>query len=599
MTAFDTSRETKQTHHWKTLKGLSHHLWPQGRTDLKVRVVLSVLSLFLGKAINTYTPFLYKYSIDALSVEKALLAVPFAFILAYAVTRIVSQVFGELRDFIFAKVSQHAQRSIGLKTFEHLHNLSLAFHLERQTGGLSRVIERGTRGIQTVLSFMLFNILPTIIEIFLVVGILLYRFPPSFGIVTGVTIFIYIFFTLSITNWRVKHRQTMNQKDSEANSKAIDSLLNFETVKYFTNEAHERSRFDVALSGYEKAAVQSQSSLSLLNVGQGIVISVGLFIVMYLAAQGVVRGDLTVGDFVLLNTFLMQLYLPLNFLGFVYRETKQSLVDMDKMFELLNVHPDVQDQAGAKDLALHEGIVEFRDVWFSYRPDREILKGISFKVPAGKSLAIVGSSGAGKSTISRLLFRFYDVQKGQILIDGQDIRSVSQKSVRASIGIVPQDTVLFNDTIEYNILYGRPAASSQDLASAAKMARIHDFVQRLTDGYKTRVGERGLKLSGGEKQRVAIARTILKDPKILIFDEATSALDTKTEKEIQESLGAVAKDRTTLVIAHRLSTVVNCDEIVVLKEGEVVERGTHQALLQRNGEYTQMWMKQQESRIQV
>ncbi len=593
--SFDATLEKAESNHWSTLKSFLPYLWPEGRADLKLRVLISMLSLLLAKAINTYIPFLYKHAIDALSVERAVIAVPFVFILVYAIARVGAQGFGELRDFLFAKVTQHAQRAIGLKTFQHLHHLSMAFHLERQTGGLTRVIERGTRGIQTVLSFMLFNILPTIIEIALVTIILLYQFHFAFGVITACTILIYIYYTLSITNWRVKHRVAMNQKDSEANTKAIDSLLNFETVKYFTNEAHEHARFDQALAGYETAAVQSQTSLSLLNVGQGIIISTGLFAVMYLAADGVASGQMTVGDFVLLNTFLIQLYLPLNLLGFVYRETKQSLVDMDKMFELLKVNPDVQDLANAKDILLPAGEVEFKNVEFSYRPDRTILKDVSFKVPAGKSVAIVGSSGAGKSTISRLLFRFYDVQKGQILIDGQDIRSVTQKSLRGAIGVVPQDTVLFNDTIGYNIFYGRPNASESEMIEAARMARIDAFVQKLPEGYKTKVGERGLKLSGGEKQRVAIARTILKHPKILIFDEATSALDTRTEKEIQESLRAVSKNRTTLVIAHRLSTVVDCDEIIVLKEGEVVERGRHHELLRMNGEYAQMWLKQQEA----
>lgn len=595
MSSFDALTEKPQTDHWKTAKALLPYLWPQNRMDLRVRVVLAMVALLSAKLINTYVPFIYKYIIDALSVEKALVVVPVMLIFGYAVARVLNQLFGELRDYIFAKVAQYAQRTVGLKTFEHLHGLSLAFHLERQTGGLTRVIERGTRGIQTVLSFMLFNILPTLVEIALVVGILLATFPPMFGIVTGLTILIYIYYTLAITNWRVKHRQTMNQKDSEANSKAIDSLLNFETVKYFTNEEHEQKRFDSALAGYETAAVQSQSSLSLLNVGQGFIISGGLCIVMLLASQGVARGEQTVGDFVLLNTFLIQLYLPLNFLGFVYRETKQSLVDMDKMFELLAVSADVRDEPGALDLQIQQGEVEFRNVRFSYRPDREILKNVSFKVPAGKSVAIVGSSGAGKSTISRLLFRFYDAQAGAILIDGQDIRHVRQKSVRAAIGIVPQDTVLFNDTIEYNIQYGRPGAPFEQMIEAAKVARIDAFVQKLPEGYATRVGERGLKLSGGEKQRVAIARTVLKEPRILIFDEATSALDTRTEKEIQVSLKAVSKNRTTLVIAHRLSTVVDCDEILVLRDGEVVERGRHQELLKLGGDYAQMWAKQQEA----
>ncbi len=571
------------------------YLWPAQRTDLKLRVVLSMLALVLSKGINTYVPFLYKYCIDALSTEKALLAVPVFFLVAYALARVSAQVFGELRDTLFAKVTQNAQRVIALKTFQHLHRLSLAFHLERQTGGLSRVIERGTRGIQTVLSFMLFSILPIIAEIFLVTGILLYNFHFTFGLVTALTIIVYITFTLLITNWRVQYRQLANQKDSEANTKAIDSLLNFETVKYFTNESHEHKRFDEALAGYEKATLQSQTSLSLLNTGQGAIISVGLLTVMYLASKGVVQGTMTIGDFVLLNTFLIQLYLPLNFLGFVYRETKQSLVDMEKMFELLRVNADVEDKPGARDLEIQKGEVEFKDVSFYYQSDRAILKNLSFKVPAGNSLAIVGSSGAGKSTISRLLFRFYDVQSGAILLDGQDIRDVTQKSVRAAIGVVPQDTVLFNDSIRYNILYGRPAATDAEMEEAANMARIDSFVKKLPEGYKTTVGERGLKLSGGEKQRVAIARTILKNPKILIFDEATSALDTRTEKEIQVSLKTISKNRTTLVIAHRLSTVVDCDEIIVLKDGEVVERGRHHELLAKNGEYAQMWIKQQEA----
>jgi ABC-type transport system involved in Fe-S cluster assembly fused permease/ATPase subunit len=589
--------KSKSPQHGQTLKDLAPYLWPKGRRDLRLRVVASMCALIAAKGLNTYIPFLYKHAIDALSVRDAIILVPTFFIFTYAIARVGAQFFGEFRDLIFAKVTQHAQRTIGLKTFQHLHALSMGFHLERQTGGLSRVIERGTRGIQTVLSFMLFNIMPTIVEIILVIGILIYQFHYSFGLVTAVTISCYIAFTLSITNWRLKHRQTMNQKDSEANSKAIDSLLNFETVKYFANEAHEHQRFDDALAGYETAAVQSQTSLSILNIGQGVIISTGLCCVMLLASRGVAAGAMTIGDFVLLNTFLIQLYLPLNLLGFVYRETKQSLVDMEKMFELLSVRADVQDLPNAPELDIARGALEFRDVWFSYNPDRQILKGISFKVLAGKSVAIVGSSGAGKSTISRLLFRFYDVQQEQILIDGQDIRTVTQSSVRGAIGVVPQDTVLFNDTIGYNIFYGRIHSSNEEMVTAAKIAQIDQFVQKLPEKYETKVGERGLKLSGGEKQRVAIARTVLKAPKILLFDEATSALDTKTEKEIQESLKTVSKGRTTLVIAHRLSTVVDCDEILVLKEGEIIERGNHYALIAMNGEYAQMWTKQQEAQV--
>ena len=588
---------TSPSNHLATLKSLAPYLWPPNRPDLKARVVLSMLALFLAKAINTYIPFLYKHAIDALSVQTAVIAVPVFFIAAYAVARVGTQLFGELRDFIFAKVTQHAQRTIGLKTFQHLHALSMGFHLERQTGGLSRVIERGTRGIQTVLSFMLFNILPTIVEICLVIAILLHQFTPAFGFVTGATIFCYVFYTLSVTNWRVKHRQTMNQKDADANSKAVDSLLNFETVKYFGNEAHEHARFDEALAGYETAAVKSQTSLSLLNVGQGLIISTGLCIVMLLAARGVAAHEMTIGDFVLLNTFLIQLYLPLNLLGFVYRETKQSLVDMDKMFELLAVHADVRDKPGAEDLALSHGEIEFANVSFAYHANRSILKDISFKVPAGRSVAIVGASGAGKSTISRLIYRFYDVTEGSIKIDGQDLRDVTQSSVRRAIGVVPQDTVLFNDTIGYNIRYGRTSATEAEMIAAAKVAQIDAFVQRLPERYATRVGERGLKLSGGEKQRVAIARTVLKNPAILVFDEATSALDTRTEKEIQVSLRVVSQNRTTLVIAHRLSTVVDCDEILVLRDGEIIERGKHQSLIALKGEYAQMWAKQQEAQI--
>lgn len=575
------------------MKTLLPYLWPRARTDLKVRVVLSMLALIIGKGFNTYVPFFYKQTIDALAPDVAVLMVPFFLILAYCVARVAAQGFGELRDFIFVKVAQHAQRAVGLQTFAHLHGLSLAFHLDRQTGGVSRVIERGTRGIQTLLTFMLFNIMPTIIEIGLVLGILIYLFPISFALVTGVTIFFYIGFTLMVSNWRVGHRQEMNQKDAEANTKAIDSLLNFETVKYFTNEEHEEKRFDRALEGYERAAIKSQSSLSMLNIGQGIIISTGLFLVMYFAAQGVVQKSMTIGDFVMLNTFLMQLYLPLNFLGFVYRETKQSLIDMEKMFELLRIEADVKDKPGAPDLHLQHGELEFRNVSFYYKPERYILKNISFRVPANKSIAIVGASGGGKSTLARLLYRFYDVSDGEILIDGQDIRSVKQKSLRAVIGIVPQDTVLFNDTIEYNIMYGCPTASREQMLTAAKMARIDEFVQKLPDGYSSRVGERGLKLSGGEKQRVAIARTILKQPSVLIFDEATSALDTHTEKDIQVALKNVSKNRTSLVIAHRLSTVVDCDEILVLKDGEIVERGRHDDLLAAGHEYARMWAKQQ------
>jgi ATP-binding cassette, subfamily B, heavy metal transporter len=542
-----------------------------------------------------YVPFLLKRAVDALSVEQTLIALPLALILAYGAARFLQQAFGELRDFLFVRVSQNAQRHIALNTFQHLHALSLRFHLERQTGGLSRVIERGVRGIQFVLSFMLFNIIPTILEIIMVTAILVINFDWPFAMITFFTIVGYITFTLIVTDWRLKYRMTMNKKDSEANTKAIDSLLNYETVKYFGNEEHEYGRYDHALAGYMDAAVKGQSSLSMLNLGQALIISIGLLGVMWLAARGVIDKSLTVGDFVMVNTFLIQLYLPLNFLGFVYRETKQSLVDMDKMFELLDVNAEIKDEPGAQELKVKNAEIEFRNVTFGYEKDRVILKNVSFKVPAGQTVAIVGPSGAGKSTVSRLIFRFYDTTAGSILIDGQEIKSVSQKSLRAAIGIVPQDTVLFNDSIAYNIHYGRVSSTHDEVIKAAQLARIHDFVMSLPQKYETTVGERGLKLSGGEKQRVAIARAILKQPRILLFDEATSALDSKTEKEIQVSLNEVSQNRTTLVIAHRLSTIVNADEIIVLTAGEIVERGSHHELLNLKGEYASMWEKQQQA----
>lgn len=596
---FDAVREAdlSEAKDGRTLKELVRYLWPKDRADLRARVVFAMLCLAAAKAVNVWVPYLLKLTIDRLSVN----ATPNAFwpvmglVVAYCLARVMTQGFGELRDFLFARVSQHTQRTVGLKTFKHLHQLSLAFHLDRQTGGLSRVIERGTRGIQTVLSFMLFNILPTILEVFLVAGILWVAFGWAFAVVTFGTIVSYIAFTLTLTNWRLKFRKTMLERDSEANTKAIDSLINFETVKYFGNESHEYARYDRSLAGYEHAAVRSQTSLSLLNIGQGLIIGIGLFGVLALSAHGVTHGSMSIGDFVLVNTYLIQLYLPLNFLGFVYREIKQSLVDMEKMFELLRVESDVKDLPGATDLKVESGEVVFDRVSFSYGPDRKILKDVSFRVPPGKTVAIVGPSGAGKSTISRLLFRFYDVSNGSIRIDGQPISGVSQDSLRQAIGIVPQDTVLFNDTIGYNILYGRPKASDDEMKTAARLASIDPFIARLPQGYSTPVGERGLKLSGGEKQRVAIARTILKGPRILLFDEATSALDSRTEREIQASLREVSRERTTLVIAHRLSTVVDADEILVLREGEIVERGRHEALIAARGEYAQMWARQSEA----
>jgi ATP-binding cassette subfamily B protein len=587
-----------------TLGTLAPYLWPAGEWGLRARVVLAVLCLVVAKAANVYVPILYKRAVDALgggaangatSVAATITAVPLALILAYGSARVLSLVFSELRDAVFAKVAQRAIRTLGLEVFRHLHALSLRFHLARQTGGLTRSIERGTKGIETLLQYMLFNILPTLFEIGLVCVILWRLFDWRFAAATFATVALYIAYTLMITEWRTKYRRQMNEVDSEANTKAIDSLLNYETVKYFGNEEHEAQRFDGALKRYEHAAVKSQVSLSILNIGQAAIISVGLTIVMYMAGVGIVAHTMTLGDFVLVNTYLVQLYQPLNFFGFVYREIKQSLIDMERMFELMSVGREIADAPGAPALTVDGATLEFRNVRFGYDPRREILRGVSFTVPAGHTVAVVGPSGAGKSTISRLLFRFYDVDHGQILIDGQDIRAVTQKSLRAALGIVPQDTVLFNDTITYNIAYGRPGASTAEIEQAARMAHIHDFILAMPDGYRTMVGERGLKLSGGEKQRVAIARSILKRPAIMLFDEATSALDTNTEREIQTNLKEVSRGRTTLVIAHRLSTIIDADEIIVLEAGLIAERGRHFDLIAAGGRYAEMWRKQQEA----
>ena len=580
----------------ETIRALLPYLWPAGATEMRVRVVIALGLLVLAKGTNVVVPIFYKYAVDALSAETgAVLAVPVGLLVAYGLTRVMAQAFGEVRDAVFAKVAQRSIRLAGLSAFRHLHRLSLRFHLDRKTGGVSRAIERGTKGIEFVLAFMVFNILPTLLEILLVCGVLWALYTVWFALVTLVTIGGYIAWTLCVTEWRTKFRRTMNENDSEASTKAIDSLLNFETVKYFGNEDHEARRFDVALKGYEQAAVKSRTSLTLLNIGQGAIIAAGLTAVMIMAGSGVASGAMTIGDFVLVNAYLIQLYLPLNFLGFVYREIKRSLTDMEAMFALLGEAPEIGDAADAGPVRITGGRVEFEDVSFSYDPRRPVLKGVSFAVPAGKTLAIVGPSGSGKSTISRILFRFYDVDAGRVLIDGQDIRQVTQQSLRAAIGMVPQDTVLFNDTIYYNIAYGNPAASPAEVEEAARLARVHDFVMGLPDGYQTAVGERGLKLSGGEKQRVAIARTILKGPSILLFDEATSALDSRTEREIQDSLNAVSADRTTLIIAHRLSTVVDADEIVVLDEGRIVERGGHAQLLAARGGYADMWARQRQA----
>ena len=560
----------------------------------RARVSVAMLFLVAAKGATVLLPVVYGRAVDALAPKGAgaALAVPVALILGYGLLRVASSGFAELRDAVFAAVQQRATRRVALRTFRHLHALSLRYHLDRQTGGLARVIDRGTLGIQSVLRLAVFNVVPTVFEIAMVTAILWALFDWRFALLTFIAVGLYLAFTLLFTNARVRIRRRMNESDNEARAKSVDSLLNYETVKYFGNEAHEAARFDRALASYEKAAVRSQVSLNMLNLGQAGIIAVGLSGIMLLAARGVASGHMTVGNFVVVNTYLMQLYQPLNFLGFVYREIKQGLVDMEHMFDLLGVPAEVADRPGAPALAAPAGEVRFEAVRFGYRSDREILKGVDFTVPAGRKLAIVGPTGAGKSTISRLLFRFYDPTGGRILVDGQDIRAVTQASLRAAIGVVPQDTVLFNDTIRYNIAYGRPGASQAEIEHAARLAQVHDFVLDLPDGYETMVGERGLKLSGGEKQRVAIARTILKDPRILILDEATSALDTRTEQEIGTALAAAAAHRTTLVIAHRLSTVVDADEIIVLVDGAVAERGSHASLLAARGVYARMWTLQ-------
>jgi ATP-binding cassette, subfamily B, heavy metal transporter len=582
----------------RALKGLGPYLWPRDSVELRVRVVVALALLIAGKLVNITVPLLYKQAVDALSgagAAGAVIAVPVGVILAYGLARVMAQGFNQLRDGVFAKVAQRAVRRIALSAFRHIHSLSLRFHLERRTGGLARAIERGIAGIEFLLSFMLFNVIPTLFEIIVVSAILWRLYNWQFAAVTLATIVVYIAFTFIVTDWRLRFRREMNERNTEANTKSVDSLLNYETVKYFANEEHEAQRYDRALQAYERAAVKSETTLALLNIGQGTIIAGGLIGIMLLAGQGVAAGAMTVGDFVLVNTYLIQLYQPLNFLGMVYRNIKQSLTDLEQMMSLLKIQPEVEDRPGAPALAVKRGMVAFRHVDFRYDPRREILRDVDFTVPPGASVAIVGPSGAGKSTIARLLFRFYDVTDGAIEIDGQDIRDVTQDSLRRAIGVVPQDTVLFNDTIYYNIAYGRPGASRAEIEEAARLAHIHNFIAALPDGYETMVGERGLKLSGGEKQRVAIARVILKAPKILIFDEATSALDTKTEREIQASLAEVAAGHTTLAIAHRLSTVVDADQILVLDQGRIVERGTHRELLARGDVYAEMWARQQEA----
>ncbi len=573
---------------WGTVAALLPYLWAW-----KGRVVAALAALVAAKVANVGVPVLLKEIVDALDRETALLAVPFALLVAYGLLRLSTTFFTELREMLFARVTQRAVRRIALEVFRHLHALSLRFHLARQTGGLTRDVERGTRGISTLINFTLFSILPTLVEITLVTAILIARYDWTFVAITFTALVLYIVTTVAITEWRTGFRRQMNELDSKANTRAVDSLLNYETVKYFGNEEFEAQRYDESLQRWEAAAVKSQTSLSLLNIVQSAIIAVAVTLIMWRATAGVVGRTMTIGDLVLVNAFMIQLYIPLNFLGVIYREIKQALADMERLFELRSEHAEVADAPGAKALDVGAGEVRFRGVDFGYERNRQILFAVDFVIPAGRTVAVVGPSGSGKSTLARLLYRFYDATGGAITVNGQDVRSVRQASLRAAIGIVPQDTVLFNDSIEYNIGYGRPGATHDEIVAAARLAQIHDFIASTPEGYATPVGERGLKLSGGEKQRVAIARAVLKDPRILIFDEATSALDSKAEKAIQAELRRIAQNRTTLTIAHRLSTIVDADEILVLEHGRIVERGTHAALLAAAGTYARMWALQQ------
>jgi len=574
---------------WSVIRSLVPYLW-----DFRWRVALALTFLITAKVTNIGVPLLLKEIVDSLDKSKAVLVVPFALLAAYGLLRLSSTLFGELRDIVFVKVTQRAVRKVALSVFRHLHALSLRFHLDRQTGGVTRDIERGSRGISTLMSFMLFSVIPILLEITLVTILLGRKFDIWFVVITLSAILFYIITTIGITEWRTVHRRQMNEMDSKANTKAIDSLLNYETVKYFGNEEYEAARYDKNLQSYEAAATKSETSLGLLNVAQSLVIATAVTLLMWRASEGVVKGQLTLGDLVMVNALMIQLYIPLNFLGVMYREIKQALIDMEKMFRLLGENREIADKPGAQALVVKGANIKFDNVNFGYDAKRQILFDVTFEIPAGHTVAVVGSSGAGKSTLSRLLFRFYDVGSGSITIDGQDIRDVTQASVRDSLGIVPQDTVLFNDTIRYNIGYGSPGSSDAEIEDAARRAHVSGFIERLPDKWQAMVGERGLKLSGGEKQRVAIARTLLKNPAIMIFDEATSALDSATEKSIQAELRDIAKDRTTLVIAHRLSTVIDANQILVMDQGRIVERGNFRELIEQNGKFAEMWRLQQQ-----
>jgi len=579
----------------RTIRKVAPYLWPDDMPWVKKRVVLAMLALVLSKLVSVYTPIIYRDAVDVLAEEgvSALALGAVGLTIAYGVARLMNVGFQQLRDAIFARVAQRALRMLALQTFEHIHRLSMRYHITRKTGGLSRIIERGVKGVEFLLRFLLFSIGPLVLELLMIGVVLTILFDAWYLLIVAVTIAFYVWFTFAVTEWRVKLRKVMNDQDTDANQKAIDSLLNYETVKYFGAERREASRYDSAMAGYEVAALKTSYSLAFLNFGQSVIITAGLVGVMVLAAIGVENGTLTVGDFVMVNAYMIQITLPLNFLGTVYREIRQSLVDMGEMFDLLEQPAEVVDAPDAKPLEVTGGRVELDDVHFGYDPNRAILKGVSLVAEPGQQIAIVGSTGSGKSTIGRLLFRFYDVGKGALRIDGQDVRDVTQGSLHAAIGVVPQDTVLFNDTIRYNIAYGRDGASQSEIEAAARAAQIHDFIASLPEGYETTVGERGLKLSGGEKQRVGIARTLLKNPPVLLLDEATSALDTETEQEIKDALNAAGEGRTVLTIAHRLSTVAEADRIVVLEDGKVVETGTHEALLSRDGRYAQLWQRQQ------